>query len=258
LFFYFKQNFIRYFLHLHYKHYHKSPLYYPHALLPNPLTPISWPWHSPVLGHIIFARPRASPPNDGWLGHILLYMQLETQDLGVLVSAYCCSSYMVADTFTTLRTFSSSSIEGGGEGMFHPGDDSEHPLLYFPGTGIASQEIALLVSCWQNVAGVCNSVCVWWLLMGWIPRCGRLWMVLPSVTGPNFLSVTPSMGILFPILRRNEVSTLWSFFFLSCMCFAYCILGILSFWGNQWVHIIWVLLWLGYSLRNILKIHPFT
>jgi hypothetical protein len=32
-------------------------------------------------------------------------------------------------------------------------------------------------------------------------------MVLPSVSAPNFVSVTPSMGILFPLLRRNEVST---------------------------------------------------
>jgi hypothetical protein len=41
------------------------------------------------------------------------------------------------------------------------------------------------------------------------------------------------MGI-FPILRRNEVSTRW-FSFLSFMCFANCILailGILSFWAN--------------------------
>jgi hypothetical protein len=37
-------------------------------------------------------------------------------------------------------------------------------------------------------------------------------MVLPSVLALNFVSVTPSMGILFPILRRNEVSTLWSSF----------------------------------------------
>jgi hypothetical protein len=28
------------------------------------------------------------------------------------------------------------------------------------------------------------------------------------------------MGILFPLLRRIEVSTLWSSIFLSCMCFA--------------------------------------
>jgi hypothetical protein len=30
--------------------------------------------------------------------------------------------------------------------------------------------------------------------------------------------------ILFPILRRGKVSTLWSSFFLSFMCFANCIL----------------------------------
>jgi hypothetical protein len=40
------------------------------------------------------------------------------------------------------------------------------------------------------------------------------------------------MGILFPILRRNEVSTCWSSFFLGFMCFANCILGSLSFWAN--------------------------
>jgi hypothetical protein len=40
-------------------------------------------------------------------------------------------------------------------------------------------------------------------------------MVLPSVSSPNFVSVTPYMGILFPILRRDEVSTLWYSFFLS-------------------------------------------
>jgi hypothetical protein len=40
------------------------------------------------------------------------------------------------------------------------------------------------------------------------------------------------MGILFPILRRSEVSTLGSSFFLSFTCFATCILGILSFWVN--------------------------
>jgi hypothetical protein len=57
--------FIRYILHLHFKCYPESPLYPPLTLLPNPPTPVSRPWHSPVLGYIIFARPRASPPNDG-------------------------------------------------------------------------------------------------------------------------------------------------------------------------------------------------
>ena len=71
--------------------------------------------------------------------------------------------------------------------------------------------------------------------MGWIPGWGSLSMVLPSLSALNFVSVTPSMGILFPILRRDEVSTLWSFFFLSFMCFANCILGILSVWANVMV-----------------------
>ena len=48
----------------------------------------------------------------------------------------------------------------------------------------------------------------------------------------NFVSVTPSMGILFPLLRRIKVSTLWSSFFLSFMGSANCILGILGFWAN--------------------------
>jgi hypothetical protein len=33
-------------------------------------------------------------------------------------------------------------------------------------------------------------------------------MVIPSGSAPKFVSVTPSMGILFPILRRNEVACL--------------------------------------------------
>jgi hypothetical protein len=56
-----------------------------------------------------------------------------------------------------------------------------------------------------------------------------LWMVVPSGSIPNFVSLTSSMVILFPILRRNKFSTLWSSFFLSFMCFANCILGILSY-----------------------------
>jgi hypothetical protein len=49
-------------------------------------------------------------------------------------------------------------------------------------------------------------------------------MVHPFISAPNFVSVTPSMGVLFPILRRGIVSTLQSSFFLSFMCLANCIL----------------------------------
>jgi hypothetical protein len=111
--------------------------------------------------------------------------------------------HLNADPFSSLGTFSSSSIR---DPVIHPIDDCEHLLLYFPGTGIASHETAISGSFQQNLAGMCNSVCVWRLIMGWIPRWVSLWMVHPFVLAPNFVSVTPSMGILFPILRRHEVS----------------------------------------------------
>ena len=37
-------------------------------------------------------------------------------------------------------------------------------------------------------------------------------MVHPFISAPNFVSVTPSMHVLFPILRRGKVTTLWSHF----------------------------------------------
>jgi hypothetical protein len=116
--------------------------------------------------------------------------------------------------------------------VFHPIDDCEHPLLYLPGTGIASQEIAISRSCQDNFSGIYNSVWVWWWYKGWISGWGSLWMILSSISALNFVSVTPSMSILFPILRRNEVTTFCSSFFLSFMCFENCILSSLSFWVN--------------------------
>jgi hypothetical protein len=156
-------------------------------------------------------------------------MQLETRALGVLVSSYCCSAYRIGDPFSSLETFSSFSIEGP---VFHPIANCEHPLLCLPGTGIASQETAISGSLQQNLAGICNSVWVWWLIMGWTPGWDSAWMVHPIISAPNFVSLTPSMGVLFPILSRGELSTLCSSFFLSSMCFANCILGILSFWAK--------------------------
>jgi hypothetical protein len=50
-------------------------------------------------------------------------VQLEIQALGVLVSAYYCSTSRVADPFISLGTFSSFSIGGP---VFHPIDDCEH------------------------------------------------------------------------------------------------------------------------------------
>ena len=103
-----------------------------------------------------------------------------------------------------------------------PMDDCEHPLLYLPGTERAPQDTAISGSCQQAFVGICHTVWVWWLFMGWIPRWGSLWMVILSGPAPNFVSITPSMGILFPLLRRIEVSTFWSSL-LSFMCFTNCI-----------------------------------
>jgi hypothetical protein len=156
-------------------------------------------------------------------------MHLETQALGVLVSSYCCSTYRCAGPLCSLGTFSNSSIGGP---VSHAIDDYEHPLLYLPDTGIASPKTAISGYFQQNLAGICNSVWVLWLYMGWIPRWDSLLMVHPFVSVPNFVSVTPSMGILFPVLGRNVVYTLWSSFFLILLCFANCTLNILSFWAN--------------------------
>jgi hypothetical protein len=148
-------------------------------------------------------------------------MQLEIRALEELVSSYCCSTYRVADPFSSLSAFSSSSIGGP---VFHLIDGCEHPLLYLPGTGIASYETAITGFLHQNLFGICNSV--------WIPGWGSLWIVHPFILAPNFVSITPFIGILFPILRKNEVSTHWSSLFLIILCFANCILGVLCSWAN--------------------------
>ena len=80
--------------------------------------------------------------------------------------------------------------------------------------------------------------------MGWIPRWDNYWMASLSVSAPNFVSVFPPMGILFPLLRRTEISTVWSSFFLSFMWSVNCILGILNFWANIHLSVNMHLKWL--------------
>ena len=92
---------------------------------------------------------------------------------------------------------------------------------------------SVFVRHWQSLSGdsyIRLQAWVWWLYMGWIPRWGNLQMVISWVSAPHFL--TPSMGILFTLLRRIEVPTLSSSFFLSFMWFVNCILCIPSFWAN--------------------------
>jgi hypothetical protein len=69
--------------------------------------------------------------------------------------------------------------------------DCEHPHLYWSGSGRASQETAVSGSCQQAFLGISNSVWVWCLNVGWIPRWGSLWMAFPSVSVPLFVPVFP-------------------------------------------------------------------
>jgi hypothetical protein len=49
--------------------------------------------------------------------------------------------------------------------------------------------------------------------MEWIGRWDSHWMAFLSPSAPNFVSVSPPLSILFPLLRRTETFTLWSYFF---------------------------------------------
>jgi hypothetical protein len=137
---------------------------------PTHALPLLGPGIPPYWGILSLLDQGASLPNDGRLGHLLLHMQLEIRAPGVLVSSYCCSTYKVADPFSSLGTFSSSSIGGP---VIHPITDCEHPLLCLLGPGIASQETAISGSFQQ----VCNGVSVWSLIDP------RVWQ---SLDGPSF------------------------------------------------------------------------
>jgi hypothetical protein len=93
-----------------------------------------------------------------------------------MVSSYCCSTYRVGDLFSSLGTFSSSSIEGP---VFHPMADCEHPLLCLPVPSIASQDSYIKVLSAKS----------WWC-MQWGQRLEadygmdpRVWQ---SLDGPSF------------------------------------------------------------------------
>jgi hypothetical protein len=147
----------------------KSPI--PSPSLPYPPIPTFWPWRSSVLGHIKFACPMGlsfqwwptRPSFDTFAARV--------KSSRVLVSSYCCSTYRVADLFSSLDTFSSSSIGGP---VIHPIADCEHPLMCLLGPSLVSQETTISGSFQQMLASVCNGVIVWRLIMGWIPGHGSL------------------------------------------------------------------------------------
>jgi hypothetical protein len=41
--------------------------------------------------------------------------------------------------------------------------------------------------------------------MDWIPKWGSLWIIVPSGSAQNFVSVTPSIGIFPPSKKDSEL-----------------------------------------------------
>jgi hypothetical protein len=66
----------------------------------------------------------------------------------------------------------------------------------------ASQETGVSVFCKQALLGISNTVWIWCLHVGWIPRWDSLWMVFPSVSAPLFVPV-------FPLDRSNSALKFW-------------------------------------------------
>ena len=169
---------------------------------------------TPTLGHRAFTGPRSSPFIDAQQGYSLLHMQLKPwvtpcalfgwwslEALGVQVGSYCCSSYMVANPFSSFYPFSNSSF---GDLVLSPIIGCEHPPLCLSGSFTASQETAISRSCQHALLGMHNSVWVWWLYMEWISTWGSLRMAFPSISAPHFVSVFFLMSIMFPFLRRTK------------------------------------------------------
>jgi hypothetical protein len=92
-----------------------------------------------------------------------------------------------------LGELSSSFI---GDLVLCPMDNCEHPLLYLPGTDKGPQETAISGSCQQALVGICHSVWIWWLFMGWIPKWGSLYSELCLFNSFHGYFVPPSKRIL--------------------------------------------------------------
>ena len=66
--------------------------------------------------------------------------------------------------------------------MLSPMVGCEHLPLYLSDSDRASQETVISGSCQQALLGIHNSVWIWCLYMGWIPRWDSLWMAFLSHT----------------------------------------------------------------------------
>jgi hypothetical protein len=149
----------------------EPPVTHP-LLLPCPHIPLNWDTYWAFIGL------RNTPPIDANKA-TLCYMcswSLGSLDVYSLVGGlgprssgwgeigwYCCSSYGVANPFSSFSPFSNSSI---GYPTLNPMVDCKHLLLYLSGSARASHEITTSGSFQQALLGILNSVWIWHILDG--------------------------------------------------------------------------------------------
>ena len=192
-----------------------SPLQNPYPiLLPDALwgcfptlspTSTSPPWHSPTTGASSLHRTKGIPSH--WCQ---ISQSCASYAAGAMAPSMCThmgcwftlvgglipgssqgSGWLILLFFLWLvNPFSSFSPSSSiGVPVLSPMVGCKHLPLYLSGSGKASQETAITDSCQQPLLGILNSVWVWYLYMGWIPRWGSLCMAFPSVSAPHFVSI---------------------------------------------------------------------
>jgi hypothetical protein len=220
-----------------------SPLQPPYPL-PLPLLsnlPTLSSWHSPTLGHRAFTGPKTSPLVDDLQGHSLIHMLLEPWVSPCVLFGWWFNSwelweYWLIHIVPPVRLQTPSA----------PWVLSLAPPL---GTLCSVQWLVETIHLCQALveplrrqlyqAPISKHLLASTIVLGLVTiyrmdhQVGQSLDDLSLSLCPHFVSVTPPMGILFPLLRRTEVSTPWSSFFLSFMWSVNCILGILSFWAYQ-------------------------
>jgi hypothetical protein len=103
------------------------------------------------------------------------------------------------NAFQLLSPSSKSSIGAPGLSLMV---GCEHLHLSLSGAARAPEGTAIPGPCLQAHLSISNSVGVWCLQMGWIPRWGGLWMAFPSVSAPFFVPV-------LPLNRNNSDFKIW-------------------------------------------------
>lgn len=79
------------------------------------------------------------------------------------------------------------------------------------------QETTISSSCQESLLGISDSVWVWRLQMGWIPRWGVLFMAFPLVSAPFILFLQFHLG------RDNSRLKFWDGWVVPCLIWGLCL-----------------------------------